>query len=104
MRLIYSVERRNGIQKIADLNSINEDDTLEPLVPGTDLHIDSNELQKFRASYRFLAYVRVKAGGNVSDDLLGIDRPEEIDGVYRDAEEWIHQTKNQIRRMSRNGF
>ena len=89
MRLIYRVEKRGGIWRISDLTSINEDDTLEPAVAGTDLHIDAAELKNFRHSYRFLAYVRTKAGGTVSNDLLGIDHPADIEKIYRDAENWI---------------
>ena len=93
MRLIYRVERRNGIWRIVDLTSINEDDTLEPAVAGTDLHIDAAELKNFRHSYRFLAYVRTKAGGTVSGDLLGIDRPADVEKIYRDAEDWIRAAR-----------
>ena len=90
MRLIYKVEKRNNVWKISDLTTIDEYDTLEPAVPGTDLHIDKKDLQDLRTSYRFLAYTRIKAGGKVSQDLLGIDRPSDIEKVYSDTEKWLN--------------
>lgn len=89
MRLIYCVECREGVWKITDLNTINEDDTLAPAIPGTNLHIDPEDLKGLRHSYRFLAYCRIKAGGKVRDDELGIDQPEAVDKVYQEVEEWI---------------
>lgn len=89
MRLIYCVECREGVWKITDLTTINEDDELAPAIPGTDLHIDPEELKGLRHSYRFLAYVRMKAGGKVRDDELGIDRPDAVEKVYQEFEEWI---------------
>ncbi len=89
MRLIYCVECRGGVWKITDLITINEDDTLAPAIPGTDLHINPEDLKGLRHSYRFLAYARIKAGGKVRDDELGIDQPEAVEKVYQKVEEWI---------------
>ena len=89
MRLLYCVECREGVWKITNLTTVNEDDTLAPAVPGTDLHIDPEDLKELRHSYRFLSYARIKAGGKVRDDELGIDRPEAVDKVYQEFEEWI---------------
>ena len=89
MRLVYCVECREGVWKITNLTTINEDDTLAPAVPGTDLHINPEDLKGLRHSYRFLAYARIKAGGKVRDDELGIDRPEAVEKVYQEFEEWI---------------
>ncbi len=91
MRLLYSVECREGVWKITDLTTINEDDTLAPAVPGTDLHINPEDLKGLRHSYRFLSYARIKAGGKVRDDELGIDRPEAVEKLYQELEEWIKE-------------
>ncbi len=91
MRLIYRVEKRNGVWKISDLTTIDEDDTLQPAIPGTDLHIDPEELKGLRHSYRFLAYTRIKAGGTVPGDLPGIDRPEDVARIYAEADAWLKQ-------------
>ena len=91
MRLLYCVECREGVWKITDLTTINEDDTLAPAVPGTDLHINPEDLKGLRRSYRFLSYARIKAGGKVRDDELGIDRPEAVEKLYQELEEWIKE-------------
>ena len=91
MRLLYRVEQRNGIWKISDLTTIDESDTLAPAIPGTDLHINLEDVKGLRHSYRYLAYTRIRAGGTVRDDLPGIDRPEEVNRIYEDAEAWLRQ-------------
>lgn len=91
MRLIYSTECRNGEWKISDMCAINEGDTLNPVVAGEDLQIDHAKLNKFRHAYRNLAYVRSLNEIEMSDDLLGIDRPEEVDRLYQQKEEWLKE-------------
>lgn len=93
MRLIYRCEKRNGVWKISDLTSIFESDKLEPVVPGTDLHIDPKDVEGLRPSYRWLAYVRKQAGGQVSNDMTGTDRPEEISRIYQMDDAWLHGGK-----------
>ena len=89
MRLIYRLEKRNGIWKIADMTSVFEKDTLEPVIPGTDLHINPQDLEGLRPAYRWMAYTRTKAGGKVDSDMLGTDRPEDIEKVYEFNENWL---------------
>lgn len=88
-RLIYYVEKREQDWKISKMISINESDNLYPVVPGTHLDVDPKELEKFRPSYQFLAYVRLAAGGSISQELLGIDRPDDIKKLYQQAEQWL---------------
>jgi len=92
-RLIYRVEKRDQDWKIASMISINESDNLRPVVPGTTLKIDPKELEGLRPSYQFLAYVRQAAGGKISSDLLGIDRPDDVAKVYAKAEDWLTTKK-----------
>ncbi|WP_127848987.1 nuclear transport factor 2 family protein [Lacticaseibacillus hulanensis] len=89
MRLIYCVEKRNGEWKISDMTAIDEADTIAPEIPGTDLHIDAKLARSLRSSYRYLAYTRIKAGGKIGQDGIGIDRPETVKPVYDRAENWI---------------
>lgn len=89
MRLIYRVEKRQDEWRISDMSSINEADTLAPCIPGTDLNIDVAKAKTLRPSYRFLAYTRLAAGGTISQDGIGTDRPETVQPVYDKAEEWI---------------
>ena len=89
MRLLYRCEKRNGIWKIADMTSVFEMDKLAPVIPGRDLHIDPEDLNDLRRSYKWMSYVRKQAGGAVSNDLLGTDRPEDLQKIYDFDKAWI---------------
>ena len=89
MRLLYRAEQRQGAWKISAMSAVNEGDTLEPAVPGTDLGVDPAALAGLRHSYRFLAYTRSLDGTAVSQDLLGVDRPDEVNAVYASVAEWL---------------
>lgn len=91
MLLIHRVERRGGEWKIVDMYTINEYDTLTPAVPGTDLHIRPEEVARLRKSYRWLAYTRQQAGGTISPDLVGTDRPEGVKEIYDAAFKWLNE-------------
>ena len=89
MRLLYRAEQRQGAWKISAMSAVNEGDTLEPAVPGTDLGVDPAALAGLRRSYRFLAYTRSLDGTAVSQDLPGVDRPDEVSAVYASVAEWL---------------
>ena len=89
MRLLYRAEQRQGAWKISAMSAVNEGDTLEPAVPGTDLGVDPVAVAGLRHSYRFLAYTRSLDGTAVSQDLLGVDRPDEVNAVYASVAEWL---------------
>lgn len=89
MRLIYRVEKRAGEWKISDMTAINEADTIAPEIPGTDLHIDVKLATSLRTAYRYLAYTRIKAGGKIGQDGIGVDRPETVTPVYEKAKAWL---------------
>lgn len=91
MTLLYRCEKRHGTWGITDMTSINEADELQPSIPGEDLGIDASEVKNFRKSYRWLAYARIQAGGTISQDLLGSDRPEDVNKVYESAEVWLNK-------------
>ncbi|MFD1431572.1 hypothetical protein [Lacticaseibacillus yichunensis] len=88
MRLLERAEKRDGIWKLAGMLSIYESDSLAPAIPGTTLAIDQESLKGLRHPYRFLAYTRLEAGGQISQDLLGIDQPEALAAAYQAAEDW----------------
>ena len=90
MRLLYRCEKRDEVWKISDMTAVFEMDKLAPVIPGTDLHIDSEDLKGLRRSYLWLSYVRKQSGGTISDDLIGIDRPEDSQKIYEIAKAWIH--------------
>jgi len=90
MQLLYRCEKRAGIWKITDLTSIFDNDKLVPVIPGVDLHINAKDLENLRPAYRWLAYVRIQAGGSVSQELLGTDQPSNLAKVYQAAENWLN--------------
>lgn len=89
MRLVYRVERRDSVWKISALVAVNEGDTLDPAVPGTDLHVDPAALKGLRHCYRYLAYTRSLEGTEVSQELHGVDRLDETDALYASAAAWL---------------
>jgi hypothetical protein len=100
MRLVYRVEQRGGVWRISDLTSINEADSLTPASPGTELRINEDDMVGLRHSYRFLAYTRSLVGDKLSGDLYGIDRPDEVAGLYDDAFTWATADPTQGRTQS----
>ena len=91
MRLLYRVEKRGDVWKIVEMTSINEADELQPAVPGTDLKINPDDVKNLRISYRWLAYTRINAGDKIADDLIGVDKPDDVKKIYEDAETWMNQ-------------
>ena len=91
MRLLYRVEKISGEWKIIEMISLNEADELRPLVPNTDLKINSQEVKNLRSSYRWLAYVRKNSGGEISENLLGVDRPQEVQQIYNEIFQWLNK-------------
>ena len=89
MLLIHRVEKRDGEWKIVDMFTINEFDTLEPAIPDVDLKIAPDEVRGLRKSYRWLAYTRQLAGGTISPELVGSDRPEGVKQIYDEGYKWL---------------
>ena len=91
MRLLYRVEKREKVWKIIEMISINEADELQSAIAGTDLKINPEDVKNLRISYRWLAYTRINAGDKISDDLLGVDRPDDVKKVYDESETWLNE-------------
>jgi hypothetical protein len=91
VRGLYRCERHGGQWLIRSLIAIYEWDTLTPVVPGTELHVPREELERFRPSYRFLAYVMSLRGVTLGDDLYGEDRPEPLAQLYEAAHAWLRE-------------
>ncbi|MBD5366498.1 MAG: hypothetical protein HDR82_05750 [Bacteroides sp.] len=90
MLLVERVEKINGEWKIIDMTSINEYDTLAPAIPGVDLKINPDDVKDLWESYRWLSYTRMLAGGQISQDLEGTDRPESVQQIYDAADSWLN--------------
>ena len=88
IRFLHRVERRDGQWKLLGSNAILERDTLVPTVPGAVVEINRDELAGFRPSYRMLSLWLIERGHPVGGNRYGIDRPEDVDALYRDVFGW----------------
>ncbi len=87
-RLLYRVEQRGGVWKIASLDAIYERDTMAPTIPGVQLRVDTAVIARIRPSYRFVGYHLHTMGVTIKDDLFGDDRPDAVNALYRAAFAW----------------
>lgn len=54
--------------------------------------MDAARLAAFRPSYRFLTWIQSTRGVAVSQDLLGDDRPAELDAFHKGETAWLTGT------------
>ena len=89
LRVLYRLRRGEDGWKIQTATAIYERDTLTPVVPGTMLAIDEDELNRLREPYRFLAYVLTLEGLSPGGGLYGDDQPERVAELYQAAFGWL---------------
>jgi hypothetical protein len=87
-RFIYRVEKRDGVWRIYSFECIYLRDELTPAIPGQTISIDPAEVEAFRPSYRNLAWCLMKTGYEVDQDLPGEDRPETVEALMQEVENW----------------
>lgn len=90
LRLQYRASRRDGQWRLSLLDTVYERDRLEVNDPGASVHIDPAVLERFRSSFRLLAWFLDTRGYAVLDDLLGEDRPGEVAAFYDREFAWLH--------------
>ena len=66
-----------------------ERDELRPVHAGEVLPVDVAQLAGLRPSYRFLTWIQSTRGVTVSQDLLGDDRPAELDAFHQGETAWL---------------
>lgn len=88
-RLQYRLERIDEEWLIVSLDSIYERDTISPVIPGDPIALNRERLPGLRASYGLLACVLEDAGFAVDTELLGDDRPEDVEALYRSQDAWL---------------
>lgn len=62
---------------------------MAPDVPGQDLKIKTEDIKGLRLSYRWLAYTRKIAGGEIASDLPGTDQPDTVQKIYDAEYAWL---------------
>lgn len=87
-RFVYRAERRDGTWRIFSFDCVYMRDGLTPAIPGQTVKIDPAEVERFRPSYRNLAWCLMKGGYELIRDLPGDDRPETVEKLMQEVNEW----------------
>jgi hypothetical protein len=87
-RFLFRAERRDGIWRLAGMDTIYRHDTLTPMVPGQTIAIEPAALDGFRPSYRFLSWSLARQGYAIDGDLPGEDRPDLVAALTGELEAW----------------
>ena len=90
-RLNYRLQKQpDGGWTVTQLDAIYERDTLTPAVPGSRIDLTSAAVDGYRPSYALLAYYLSGKGYTIAEDLLGDDRPENVNEFYSELIDWLH--------------
>ncbi len=90
-KLCYRLVKTAGIWHITNFASIYEKDSIVPVYPNKDIHIDVSELCGYRSSYAGMCYMNYLDGRPSNEDLPGIDRPKLVEELYKDAGKWLKE-------------
>ncbi|WP_432544959.1 nuclear transport factor 2 family protein [Kineococcus sp. SYSU DK002] len=90
MQILYRVLRYPDGWAIDRLDCIYERDTMSATATGLRTSVDLGTRQSFRAPYRNLAYYLSRKGYQISDELFGIDRPDQVQQLFDAATAWVH--------------
>ena len=90
-KLIFRAKKIDGLWFIAAFDSIYEQDSIVPVLPNCNFNLPKSELSGFRQSYACLSYSMHRNGLPVNSELPGIDRPDLVDLLYRELDEWLHK-------------
>jgi len=85
-------EKRDGHWCIVRRQPIYEKDRLDPVDPAAVLNLDPDLLAQFPEGYRHLAYLQVKNGFAVKDNLPGL-RGTAVEMLYAEGKAWLSDSK-----------
>ncbi len=88
-KLVFRLQKTGGQWYIVSFDAIYEKDTMIPVFPNSQIKVSEKEMAKYRQSYGGMIYMGKKNGIQVSEELSGIDRPDLVDKLYRDADKWL---------------
>jgi len=88
-KIVFRVQKNDEQWYIKSMECIYEKDSLVPVYPNSRATLDTDELSNFRESYACLSYVLSKNGYEINGDLPGLDRPELVEKLYKEADEWL---------------
>ena len=87
-RLLYRVQKIDGVWKIRGLDCIYERDLLLPVTPDYDFDTET-DFSKYRKSYQCISYLFDHGGMPNNNELPGDDRPELVEALYTEADAWL---------------
>lgn len=88
-RFFSRAVRVSGVWVLLSFEVLFERDIMRAVNPTEALPIDWTVLSSLRPSYRFLAYIQQSRGVKVNQELLGDDRPEQLDAFHAGEEAWL---------------
>ncbi len=88
-KLLFSVQKINGIWLITSFDSIYEKDALIPVYPTAQIVVPVEELSTYRQSYACMIYNMNRTGMTPNMDLPGIDRPDLVEKLYNELDAWL---------------
>ena len=83
-------DRRSGRWGFVLRQPIYEKDRMDPVDPGTCLHLDQELLISFPEGYRYLAYLQTRVGYDVKKSMPGL-KGAEVEELYRRGDKWLSQ-------------
>ncbi|NKB19305.1 MAG: nuclear transport factor 2 family protein [Alphaproteobacteria bacterium] len=75
--------------RLNSFEAIYESDSIRPVNPTDSLPIDWGIVNAMRPSYRFFGFCEASRHYDVSQDLLGDDRPDELEAFYLAERHWV---------------
>jgi hypothetical protein len=75
--------------RLNSFEAIYENDSVRPVNPADTLPIDWTVVNAMRPSYRFFGFCEASRNYDVSQELLGDDRPEALEAFYLAEREWV---------------
>lgn len=88
-RFFSRAVRQNGTWKLLSFEVLFERDIMRTVNAAETLPVDWAVLATLRPSYRFLAYMQQSRGVTVNHDLLGDDRPDQLDAFHAGEDAWL---------------
>jgi hypothetical protein len=82
------LEKRDGRWGIVLRQPIYEKDRMDPVGPALMLVLDHDQLARFPAGYRHLAYLQVEGGFQVKRDMPGLKGPA-VEALYARGTAWL---------------
>lgn len=95
------LEKTDNQWRLVRRQPIYESDSISPVDPAANLHLDRDQLDSFPTGYRHLAYIQQSIGYKVMQDLPGL-RGDALERLYREGADWLggSPTAGQVTRSS----